>query len=139
MTCMGVVPLHDLSGVEHIWQGDAEDDPRNVHHLAHHIIVRGLALQAARGCRQAPECRSGHPALALANRPLPLRIIPAADVQGCRLPSSWRASSLGTGAHAVLCCAGQASCRPDSSFQQSGLASSSGSKGRICMLRVYAI
>ena len=50
-TCVGVVPLHDLSCVEHIWQGDAKDHSRDVHHLAHHIIIHGLALQAARGCR----------------------------------------------------------------------------------------
>ena len=71
LTCVGVVPLHDLSCVEHVWQGDSKDDPWNVHHLAHHIIVRGLALQTARRCRQAPEYESGNPAMASADGPPP--------------------------------------------------------------------
>ena len=86
MTCVGVVPLHDLSCVEHIWQGDAKDHPRNVHHPADHIIVRGLALQAARRCRQAPESGSGHPALASADRLPPVARRPSSHCAGLQAP-----------------------------------------------------
>lgn len=134
MTCMGVVPLHDLPCVEHVWQGDAEDHPRNVHHLAHHIIVRGLALQAARGCRHALECGSGHPALASADGPPP----------SARHPSSQCAGSHPAGAQAaweqadLQCCVVQAKQQSRVALKQSGLQSSSGSQGRRCILRTHA-